>query len=331
MTGPRQPLPSISPTLYRNIRAYETVPRQELEILGETIGEKYQDTPKIYKRRNPMSEEEQALALNILLFVDYYSLSVEKRPVAAVASARLSRMVAASVLTLLPESEVDNDDLVQEARLTCIRAARSFASEKGYSILTLLGASIINSHRDVGGVALKQGFGHRIGSPSNVSTKLSALRSAIFEESIEDGWAPNVEALYNHPNFFRKVPLEMIQPVEEEDAHCLPYDERGLEAAPELEAATLRSAEPGPETTTVHKFDNLIDILQSYGAGLTPRQILYLKLIYVDGLPQKDIGPLHPKPISRQAVSQHVTRAYKKIKSCVEEHDLEQLLWALDS
>ena len=307
-------LPSVPHDAY----TYGTAPIIEIEerqTIARNVAETYKNMADRDKRNSPMAEDERSLLENSLLFVDYCLPKESPTGKAKSLSVRRCLAVGINILELCDESQIDADDLRQEARLATIRALRSYnpghSSESGdMSILTLIPHTIRSRLSLVGSQALifglKSSGGLKVPSRQDdigASYPLSAVARNVFSSLLEGGHSDAFTELLGHRSYKQVVPLE----VSESGMVIDQEHEVSLLAEDELPDSVKDSDLP-PD------FDTLLELFRKYGINVTESTEAVLRDHFVNNLTYKVIGESEAVPISQQALGERVRRLLGAIR-----------------
>lgn len=298
---PRDVLPSIPPDSYRDV-ARELPPFEEIDQNAAITGNHFSDRTPKEKREDPLLPEEKTTIEGILKFIDHCLPSDAPRNRAVVATVRRSRNIALSVLAVCATSEIDLDDMRQEARLAVIRTARNFSPNRSgqhkSSILTLLPYGITNHIREVGGRAIRGGF---ISDPSITSRPpvlrpVSDVARTSFDKPVEADYSDKLHELYTHPDFFRKLDIGYIgiSEADTEEWHSPFSNPTSEPRTPDQDSPGYIDEDPG--------LDRILSILENQGVELDDQTRRFMQLRYIEGYSLNEIAEMQEESMTWQAV-----------------------------
>jgi len=325
------PLHSAAAENFTNPSLYPIPTEQEWVVLLDAIRANQAGFAAENKLSHPLIPAEQTAVLGLLRYVDYCLWTQRQYGHAKPGQARLGRLVSYSILETLPKSEIELDDLRQEARLRVVTALRSNKETYNSRFLTYLGISLIAVQRHVGSIGLLNGFAGNKGglkhgetaTPADHLVLSRALRS-VFGAPIELGFSDELANLYDYPNFFHLEPLKYTIPAEESDEKHLAYDQRTAE--PEDQSIDGYTPQLIHELETTNDLDRVFGLLEGHGPKLNIREKMVLEYIFVKGMTTYEIAGLEGFNCTHQNISQIYHKALNKIRITAKAAQLKDLM-----
>ncbi len=270
-------LPQVSPESYLKPGLSAILAPDELLRLSIENAAQHEMTQVNQNQEAALTEDEKIALTSVLRFID---MCLPDRPDSPRPRRRthIARICVAMGRDILEHgfSDIDLEDLRQEARIAAARQMRKYDLDKSPSPLTHIPHAIASRMAAFSGRSLTFGLG-QVKGYKNGFPLLSRLRNTAFISNTESGMSDRFQTLSNDPRFVRTEPLTYV-PDQLDDRSSNNTLNTGYEpTVPEHDAADMADAD-----TTLDKIFNLLD--RTLAGGITAKHKQVLRMHYELGM-----------------------------------------------
>lgn len=302
-------LPSGNPLGYYDSRIYPQLSFDALVEHTKNIAEYYADYDQSEANMAQCTDEERMVMESLLRWVDVFLPNQEGFP----RKQRHNSLARFSIATAykaieFQHTDVDFDDLRQDARIKTIQTLRRHDPEAYQLPLQLIGRGIAGSIEQTVANGLRQGFSYRriVRSKNSNDTDLTSItllqRSATSSRT-EQGFSDEIQALREHPDYKIVETLQWGEETEFDDG----ISQRAMMPLTDKASTGIEISEVEENVS----FSQTIDLIDEYiGLSMRDKRILHMR--FRDALTLDEIGSYLglTRERIRQLIEQNIARIH---------------------